>query len=360
MINQISKKRISYIDMAKGIGIILVVIGHTEFTSPNLITWISSFHMPLFFIISGILFAHTKVFQKDGKTFICNKLKTILVPYAFFSVISIIASAILDYDSFPEDLVISLLQTVSFNGIAVLWFLPALFLSEAIFFRLTKHTSSRIIIVSVLEISVFSIIGNELYHRFYTITGEYLNLLISYMITVMIRTGIAISFLAIGYYAYRLFLVKILQRGIYWILAGASLALNLCIGLSNCRVDLNQLVLGNYILYYLAAFFGSMCVICICRALPYIRPLIYVGENSLIIMVTHGNCRFLGICYAIGRLAVSALPILGKIGYIVIVIIVMIGLEVIAITLINRYMPFLIGRNKKIIKKVEIGKRNVL
>ena len=42
-------KRISYIDMAKGIGIILVVLGHSIFPSENLTTWIYSFHMPLFF-----------------------------------------------------------------------------------------------------------------------------------------------------------------------------------------------------------------------------------------------------------------------------------------------------------------------
>ena len=42
-------KRIEALDIAKGIGIILVIIGHLS--SSYLRDWIYSFHMPLFFII---------------------------------------------------------------------------------------------------------------------------------------------------------------------------------------------------------------------------------------------------------------------------------------------------------------------
>ena len=56
------KNRIAYIDVAKGIGIILVVCGHVigegekSFKYSNILhDYIYSFHMALFFIISGIL-----------------------------------------------------------------------------------------------------------------------------------------------------------------------------------------------------------------------------------------------------------------------------------------------------------------
>ena len=54
------KKRIEYIDIAKGIGMILVVIGHciNDKTFPG--TWIYSFHMPLFFVLSGLCFSDKK------------------------------------------------------------------------------------------------------------------------------------------------------------------------------------------------------------------------------------------------------------------------------------------------------------
>ena len=51
----INKKRIEWVDIAKGIGIFLMVMGHTGI--PRIGNqWIYSFHMPLFFFISGFLF----------------------------------------------------------------------------------------------------------------------------------------------------------------------------------------------------------------------------------------------------------------------------------------------------------------
>ena len=43
--------RVKYFDLAKGIGIILVVLGHMENIDASIRIWIASFHMPLFFVI---------------------------------------------------------------------------------------------------------------------------------------------------------------------------------------------------------------------------------------------------------------------------------------------------------------------
>ncbi len=48
-------KREYWLDIAKSIGIFLVVLGHTSINE-NLKIFIYSFHMPLFFLISGFLF----------------------------------------------------------------------------------------------------------------------------------------------------------------------------------------------------------------------------------------------------------------------------------------------------------------
>ena len=61
-----SEKRLDYLDMVKGIGIILVVVGHSTYVSDGTLTWLASFHMPLFFILSGILFAYK---GSDGEPF---------------------------------------------------------------------------------------------------------------------------------------------------------------------------------------------------------------------------------------------------------------------------------------------------
>lgn len=76
--------RNSAIDILKGIGIILVVIGHSG--CPIIIReFIYSFHMPLFFIASGYFFNETCIENKMGYTY--RKIKGIYFPYLKWSII---------------------------------------------------------------------------------------------------------------------------------------------------------------------------------------------------------------------------------------------------------------------------------
>ncbi|WP_026523815.1 acyltransferase family protein [Butyrivibrio sp. MB2005] len=74
-----STKRYVYIDVCKGIGIILVIAGHL-FTYGGLpMKMIFSFHMPFFFLISGVF--------ADRKYSISKLFKSILVPFVCFCAI---------------------------------------------------------------------------------------------------------------------------------------------------------------------------------------------------------------------------------------------------------------------------------
>ena len=55
-------KRIDYIDIARGIAIICMVIGHNPWNT-TLTNVIYSFHMPLFIIVSGIFFEDNENFS---------------------------------------------------------------------------------------------------------------------------------------------------------------------------------------------------------------------------------------------------------------------------------------------------------
>lgn len=48
-----SKVHFGFLDLAKGLGILMVILGHGMFPNHFLI---DSFHMPLFFILAGITF----------------------------------------------------------------------------------------------------------------------------------------------------------------------------------------------------------------------------------------------------------------------------------------------------------------
>ena len=72
---QTEKKRIDYLDIARGIAIILMVIGHAVSGYKRAI--IFSFHMPLFIIISGFFYKSGRNIKEEIK----NILKKLIIPY---------------------------------------------------------------------------------------------------------------------------------------------------------------------------------------------------------------------------------------------------------------------------------------
>lgn len=49
------KNHLYWIDFAKTIGLLLMILGHGNMVNDEFRCYIYSFHMPLFFIISGLL-----------------------------------------------------------------------------------------------------------------------------------------------------------------------------------------------------------------------------------------------------------------------------------------------------------------
>lgn len=79
--------RLNTLDIAKGIGIIFVVFAHVNYT-PSLLVLIYSFHMPLFFILAGMVFNREK--YPTFKDFIKRRWETMIIPYLIFSALSMI------------------------------------------------------------------------------------------------------------------------------------------------------------------------------------------------------------------------------------------------------------------------------
>lgn len=81
-------RRIQWIDILKCVGIFLVVLGHT-IKNNDFYLWIYSFHMPLFFFISGYL-SEPKDKIVDYKFFFLNKFRSLFLPFLFFRILLII------------------------------------------------------------------------------------------------------------------------------------------------------------------------------------------------------------------------------------------------------------------------------
>lgn len=78
------KKHYTWIDVAKGIGIVFIVLGHAANTG-NVKKYLFSFHIPMLLMLSGIVFSTRDSFVEFAK----SRLKRTVVPYFVFSFISI-------------------------------------------------------------------------------------------------------------------------------------------------------------------------------------------------------------------------------------------------------------------------------
>ena len=113
-------KRVQWLDVAKGITIILMVLGHTSIPE-RLSNFIFAFHMPLFFIASGWC---TNWAKDNYGTFVLKKLRTLGIPFLVYSIAVVLIAWLADY------------REIEWRGVLVkgwegyaLWFVPVLFFS---------------------------------------------------------------------------------------------------------------------------------------------------------------------------------------------------------------------------------------
>ena len=145
MIENTPRKRHDYIDAAKGIGILFVVFAHVNYT-PSLLTIIYSYHMPLFFIMSGMLFNRGN--YPNFRAFIKRKLQTLICPYVLFYILAILFSLAVGIVANIEGINIrelgqQFLQIFINQGSgkiinSPLWFIPCLFVIEIMYFFISK------------------------------------------------------------------------------------------------------------------------------------------------------------------------------------------------------------------------------
>ncbi len=132
-----SVARSLWVDYAKGIGIILVVYGHVArgvffaglnfdrgvFESVDSVIY--SFHMPLFFFLSG-LFLLASMAKRDSISLLRGKVDTILYPYVVWSLLQAIVQVVLSHYT-NEHTEMSNVFSFAWLPTAQFWFLYVLF-----------------------------------------------------------------------------------------------------------------------------------------------------------------------------------------------------------------------------------------
>ena len=152
------KSRLDYIDIARAIGLILVILSHS--VCPQYMFFANQFFIPLFFVLSGYTFT---------KLSLSKKAIRLLIPYIIFNILiigimwisgikevtlqNIIGVLYSRYSIYPENI------TLMNVGNSPTWFLTAMFLSFCLlypFIKYPKHNITTILLyISIAYILTF-------------------------------------------------------------------------------------------------------------------------------------------------------------------------------------------------------------
>lgn len=326
------------IDVARGIACALVVIGHVPSTPVFVHTWIYSFHMPLFYIISGIVLNTSDSF----KIFFKKRIKGLLIPYFALNLLvwtietlikiiqSLAVSHPIDYNQFLVGLAGTLIGYRLTDYYYILWFVISLFFALLISYWIIKFVKNK---WKIGIIGILQIISNSL--LWMKVRGLPLSLDV-----VPLATG----YVLIGFSCMRL--VKRIPGQFNWlgvplIMINAVLAY-LC-SHQNGDVDFYNCQTGGVLLPILNSIIGCMGILMISKLIQRNRVLEFFSANSLVFYAFQ-NKIFIpifnkGISY-VNRVVFSNKFV--AVEWIIVSIGTMIALSCVS-CIINRIIPWIAG-----------------
>ena len=306
------ENRIEYLDNAKGILIISMVLGHVFLEGP-IRHFIYTFHMPAFLIIVGMLFHSRASLDKPIFSFLLSRVRTLLIPFVFFECIGVFTDIVCHGVSINvKGYCYNIIMQQYNNGPD--GFLIHLFGAEIIFLIFYKILHNNKILHASAGIMVMLLA--------FGVKGQTYSL---------IRiVGIYCGFITVGYY---LFSQIKSSKGLI------IMALIITIAVSYQGFYIDE-TFGNPIIgmiYFCGAVCGSYVVLSISK-LIHSKLLAYYGKNTLTVLGTHN-----AILFPIRTYITSSFSIFSG----MVVFIFIIFLEFPIMILFEKFVPVLVGKRPK-------------
>jgi len=283
--------RIGYIDIAKGIGIVLVVMGHNDFAliSPFAHKLIYSFHMPMFFFMSGMFFKPDMPFW----AFIRRRFDKVLKPFLFTILLIYFASI-----SFSKVSIIvatrRVLKAMYANGHYLdwvqLWFLPHLFvvgLFAYIFIKAVHRTRLfrlRWVILSVMYVA--GVLGMTLFWPFdFNLPGkDFIIFGLPFSLDIVFVSGF---FFVLGYELNGRLYISLFENILTLLISGITLIV--LVWYLPPTIDFNTRQFGSLFINTAEALLGILVVLALSKQMERVGWLSslfrYIGQASLIILI---------------------------------------------------------------------------
>lgn len=160
--SETAKKRLGFISFIQFVGVLCVIFGHSmnDIAVPDGLRevkyWVYTFHMPLFFLVSGYLFAYTGGFEHKGGYWgtLKSKVSRLLIPYVIWNLGFLFPKMLMaPYISESVELTPEFFVTMAlyprYSILGHTWFLFALFEMFVIAILLERWRKNRILWIPV-------------------------------------------------------------------------------------------------------------------------------------------------------------------------------------------------------------------
>lgn len=283
----LQKERKEYIDAARGVGIVLLVLGHIVTGNSYLFNWIFSFHMPLFFFLSGMCVKQSD--RANVGLYIKKKLGTRMLPYFVITGAGFVICMLIPEYREPvlEDGVRVQLQHIFLRMspinlyIGQVWFLASLFWAEVYFYVWYRGVGSRNIFVQVATACVFVVIACNLWR----IQGMFIGTGRIYFHMDSACMG-AFCYI-LGFLTERYGVAAWLKEK-SWLWVFPVVICSIYFGTyKNGYVNMCDLIYGNVFFYLIAMCSGILAVLIVALHLKKGKLLAWYGRYSLPLFASH-------------------------------------------------------------------------
>lgn len=346
--------RLEWIDIARGIAVFMVVLGHIWYSSST--TWLNTLiyavHVPLFLVLSGFLFKTKK--DQGFLKFFLNKVITLLLPTFLFVGIGIIIARTRYNITDPLELTKSFFMwDGKFSYNAPCWYFLALFQISLIGYFI--DLPNRSMISKPLLAFVFFVIAYVMVSQKEIIlaakpkSGYFIPMAFD-------RTMLCCGFFIIGslikdlYFFFKEKLSTKWKISLSVLLFVVSFTLWILFAIVwNKKTSIYGMNLGNYWSFIFGGIFGSIAFLYIAFAISKIPVLGFIiklwGQNSMFIMGTHYIAK-IGL---VAKYGILITPFKGLWQFDVITPFFVFGallLYLIPCLFINRYIPWVVGKKE--------------
>lgn len=261
-----TNNRISWIDILRGIGIILMVYGHVCY-SQHSYDWINSFHMAVFFFAAGYVYCKRPVLS-DIRRRACS----LLIPYFSFGMLTLMFWYFIERRFKPSeetfwDALIGLLkgqfETINFN--IPLWFIPCFFLTMVLYNLLMNYCRVKHVYCLIL-----------------IMTAVYVFIPFSPMVWGIDKILRYMIFVAAGEICARA------RLDAQYCKLNGTVKITLCCVLFILSLYISTHIATSRAIWFVTAVIGCTACSSLALLLDHCRPLEYLGQASMLILCIHG------------------------------------------------------------------------